>query len=170
VAPSWLPKKPGERVKTNRRDASTLARLLRSGDRTPVYVPPVEDDAMRDLGRAREDAIRALTAAPFRLKAFLLRHDIRSPETLASSQSISRGWARSSDEPRPRCGASRDGVERLKQTLVPRARQAPAGRKEGGSQATHSSKISRRVLLAPPLPMHAGQEDEENAKKSVANS
>jgi transposase len=50
---------------------------MRSGDLTPIYVPKVEDEAIRDLGGAREDAIRDLKAAKFRLKAFLLRHDIR---------------------------------------------------------------------------------------------
>jgi transposase len=50
---------------------------MRSGDLTPVYVPRVDDEAIRDLTRAREDTIRDLKAAKFRLKAFLLRHDIR---------------------------------------------------------------------------------------------
>jgi transposase len=77
VAPSLIPKKPGDRVKTNRRDAIKLARLMRSGDLTPVYVPQVDDEAIRDLCRAREDTIRDLKAAKFRLKAFLLRQDIR---------------------------------------------------------------------------------------------
>jgi transposase len=77
VAPSLIPKKPGDRVKTDRRDAVQLARLARSGDLTAVYVPKVEDEAIRDLTRAREDTIRDLKAAKFRLKAFLLRHDIR---------------------------------------------------------------------------------------------
>jgi transposase len=77
VAPSLIPKKAGDRVKTDRRDAVQLARLMRSGDLTPVYVPEVEDEAIRDLSRAREDALRDLKTAKFRLKAFLLRHDIR---------------------------------------------------------------------------------------------
>jgi transposase len=77
VAPSLMPKKPGDRVKTDRRDAVPLARLMRSGDRTPVYVPTVEDAAIRDLSRAREDALRDLKAAKFRRKAFWLRQDIR---------------------------------------------------------------------------------------------
>src|SRR4029434_865452 len=77
VAPSLMPKKPGDRVKTDRRDAVQLARLMRSGDLTPVYVPQVEDEAIRDLSRAREDTLRDLKAAKLRLKAFLLRHDIR---------------------------------------------------------------------------------------------
>jgi transposase len=77
VAPSLIPKKAGDRVKTDRRNAVQLARLMRSGDLTPVYVPKEEDEAIRDLTRAREDALRDLKAAKFRLKAFLLRHDIR---------------------------------------------------------------------------------------------
>ncbi len=78
VAPSLIPKKAGDRVPTNRRDAIRLARLRRSGDLTPVYVPQGEDEAIRDLSRARADALRALKTAKPRLKAFLLRHDIRS--------------------------------------------------------------------------------------------
>src|SRR3989442_14019219 len=77
VAPSQIPKKAGDRVKTDRRDAMQLARLLRSGDLTPIYVPAVEDEAIRDLVRAREDALKDLKAAKVRLKAFLLRQDIR---------------------------------------------------------------------------------------------
>lgn len=77
VAPSQIPKKAGDRVKTDRRDAVQLARLLRSGDLTPVYIPSVEDEAIRDLVRAREDALKDLKAAKVRLKAFLLRQDIR---------------------------------------------------------------------------------------------
>jgi transposase len=77
VAPSLIPKKPGDRVKTDRRDAVQLARLARSGDLTAVYVPKVEDEAIRDLTRAREDTISDLKDAKFRLKAFLLRQDIR---------------------------------------------------------------------------------------------
>ena len=77
VAPSLIPKRAGDRVKTDRRDAMQLARLMRSGDLTPVYVPAVDDEAIRDLSRAREDILRDLKAAKLRLKAFLLRHDIR---------------------------------------------------------------------------------------------
>ena len=77
VAPSLMPKKAGERVKTDRRDAVQLARLARSGDLTLVYVPKVDDEAIRDLTRAREDVISDLKDATFRLKAFLLRQDIR---------------------------------------------------------------------------------------------
>src|SRR5262245_32387043 len=77
VAPSLIPKKSGDRVKTNRRDAVQLARLARSGDLTAVSGPKVEDEAIRDLSRAREDTLSDLKDAKFRLKAFLLRQDIR---------------------------------------------------------------------------------------------
>src|SRR5262245_464579 len=78
VAPSLIPKKAGDRVKTDRRDALQLARLARSGALPVVYVPQVHDAAMRDLTRARADAISDRTDATCRLKAFVLRHDIRS--------------------------------------------------------------------------------------------
>ena len=77
VAPSLIPQKAGDRIKTDRRDAMQLARLARSGDLTAVYVPKLEDEAIRDLTRVREDTLSDLKAAKFRLKAFLLRHDIR---------------------------------------------------------------------------------------------
>jgi transposase len=77
VAPSLIPNKAGDRVKTDRRDAVHLTRLIRSGDLTPLYVPTVADEASRDLCRAREDTICDLKAAKFRLKAFLLRQAIR---------------------------------------------------------------------------------------------
>ena len=73
VAPSLIPKKPGDKVKTDRRDAVELARLLRSGDLTRVYVPSIEDEAIRDLCRARDAARLTLKNAKLRLKAFLLR-------------------------------------------------------------------------------------------------
>lgn len=77
VAPSCIPKKASDRVKTDRWEAMQLARLLRSGDLTPVYIPSPEDEAIRDVVRAREDVLKDLKAAKVRLKAFLLRQDIR---------------------------------------------------------------------------------------------
>lgn len=77
VAPSLIPRRAGDRVKTDRRDAVTLARLLRSGDLRSIYVPTVDDEAIRDLSRAREDTVRDLKRSKVRLKAFLLRQDIR---------------------------------------------------------------------------------------------
>jgi transposase len=72
-----IPQTAGDRVKTDRRDAVQLARLRRSGDLIPGDVPTVEDEAIRDRTQAREDTLSHLQDAKFRLKAFLLRHDIR---------------------------------------------------------------------------------------------
>jgi transposase len=77
VAPSLIPKTPGDRVTTDRRDAVQLARLARSGDLTAVSVPTGDEEAMRDFTRAREEAIHDLKSATFRLKAVVLRHDSR---------------------------------------------------------------------------------------------
>lgn len=80
VAPSLIPKKPGERVKTDRRDAISLAKLFRAGELVAVYVPTKEDEALRDLVRAREDAKEDQLRARHRLTKFLLRNDINPPE------------------------------------------------------------------------------------------
>jgi transposase len=76
-APSLIPRKPGERVKTDRRDAARLVRSLRAGDLSPVHVPTIEDEACRDLVRAWGAAKQDLKQARQRLKAFLLVHDVR---------------------------------------------------------------------------------------------
>jgi transposase len=76
VAPSSIPKRSGDRVKTDRRDAMMLARLSRSGDLTAVRVPGAADEAVRDLARSREDAVRECRNARHRLKALLLRSGI----------------------------------------------------------------------------------------------
>ncbi|GGC11983.1 hypothetical protein GCM10011494_33470 [Novosphingobium endophyticum] len=74
VAPSLVPKRPGDRVKTNRRDAVSLARLHRAGELTAVWVPDAAHEAARDLVRAREAAGEALKRARQQLQSFLLRH------------------------------------------------------------------------------------------------
>jgi transposase len=73
VAPSLIPKRAGDRVKTDRRDAASLARLHRAGQLTAVWVPDAAHEAMRDLVRARLDAVRALRRARQQLSGFLLR-------------------------------------------------------------------------------------------------
>ena len=74
VAPSLVPRRPGERVKTSRRDAVTLARLHRAGELTAVWVPDPTHEAMRDLIRARTAAMEAVRRARQQLQGFLLRH------------------------------------------------------------------------------------------------
>jgi transposase len=77
VAPSLVPGKPGDRVKTDRRDARKLAHFLRSGDLTEVHVPEAAVEAIRDLERARDDAKCAERVARHQLSKFLLRQDRR---------------------------------------------------------------------------------------------
>ncbi|MBB1274885.1 IS110 family transposase, partial [Psychromonas sp. SR45-3] len=69
---------PGDRVKTDKRDALNLAKLLKSEDLTPIYVPEPEDEAMRDLSRARETTMKDLKDAKYQLKALLLRNNINT--------------------------------------------------------------------------------------------
>jgi transposase len=77
VSPSHIPKRSGDRIKTDRRDGNALARLHRAGELTAIYVPTADDEALRDLVRAREDAVGVSTQAKHRLKAFLLRQGRR---------------------------------------------------------------------------------------------
>ena len=86
VAPSLIPKKPGEKIKTDKRDALKLAKLLKSEDLTPIYVPEPEDGAVRDLSRAREVAMKDLKDAKYQLKALLLRNNINYKGTANWSQ------------------------------------------------------------------------------------
>src|SRR6266849_3535071 len=73
VAPSLTPSKPGDRVKTNRRDAVNLAKLLRAGELTAVWVPDERHEAMRDLSRAREAARKDLKGKREQVSSFMLR-------------------------------------------------------------------------------------------------
>jgi transposase len=77
VAPSLIPRKASDRVKTDRRDADQLARLHRAGELTPIHVPDQEDEAIRDLVRARFSAMTDQRQARNRLKGFLLRLGFR---------------------------------------------------------------------------------------------
>lgn len=90
VAPSLIPSKPGDRVKTDRRDAAKIARLLRSGDLTPVWIPDEAGEALRDLVRARDDAKADQLRARHRLSKFLLRRAVYPPAGV-------RAWSRAHD-------------------------------------------------------------------------
>jgi transposase len=91
VAPSLIPQRVGDRVKTDRRDACGLARLHRAGELTAVWVPDADQEALRDLTRAREDAKFVETRARQRLGSFLLRHDRRFAGRTRWSQAYF-GW------------------------------------------------------------------------------
>ena len=92
VAPSLVPRKPGDRVKTDRRDALKLCRCLRSGDLTPIWVPDPEHEALRDLVRGREDAIVDRMRIRHRIKKMLLRQGIRRPEGMRAWSKRWRAW------------------------------------------------------------------------------
>lgn len=94
VAPTLVPVKPGDRVKTNRRDALKLARSYRSGDLTPVWVPDAEHEALRDLVRAREVAKKDQLRARHRLGKFLLRRGLRAAAGMKSWTSKHLLWVK----------------------------------------------------------------------------
>jgi transposase len=95
VAPTLVPVRPGDRVKTDRRDARKLARLYRSGELTPVWVPDQAHEALRDVVRAREAAKRDETRARHRLSKFLLRHGRRPGKKLTAWTVKYLEWVRS---------------------------------------------------------------------------
>src|SRR4051794_26571647 len=92
VAPSMIPRKPGERQKNDKRDAASLAVLHRGGLLTAVWVPDAAHEAMRDLIRARLAAVRALRAARQQLSVFLLPHERAYPGNRTPWTKAHRGW------------------------------------------------------------------------------
>jgi transposase len=92
VAPTLVPVKAGDRVKTDRRDATRLARSFRSGDLTPVWVPDPAHEALRDVVRAREAAKKDERRARHRLQKFLLRHGHRAPAGTKAWTERHRRW------------------------------------------------------------------------------
>jgi transposase len=92
VAPSLIPIRQGDRVKTDKRDALRLAQLFRAGELTSVFVPSEENESLRDLVRAREDAVEDRTRARHRLSKFLLRHDRRPQTKLRAWGSMYQRW------------------------------------------------------------------------------
>ncbi|MDJ0861504.1 MAG: IS110 family transposase [Gammaproteobacteria bacterium] len=95
VAPSRIPKAPGERLKTDRRDALKLARLLRSGDLKAVWVPDTDQEMMRDLSRARDDMKGQERKARQQLNAFVLRHGHHWPRGKSRWSQAHYNWLES---------------------------------------------------------------------------
>ena len=90
VAPSLIPRRPGDHVKNNRRDAIGLARLLRAGELTAVWVPDKGHEAMRDLVRARAAAVETLRVHRQQVSSFMLRHGRRFPRKTTWTRSYLR--------------------------------------------------------------------------------
>ena len=95
IAPSLVPTKAGDRVKTDRRDAEKLARCHRAGELTAVWVPDAAHEALRDLVRAREAAKKDQVKARHRLGKFLLRHGQQRPEGVKAWTKKHREWIKS---------------------------------------------------------------------------
>ena len=93
IAPSLIPQRAGDRVKTDRRDSLRLAELARAGELRAVWIPDPADEAIRDLARAREDAVNARTRMRQQLKGFLLRHEVRYGGRTAWSKAYYRWLA-----------------------------------------------------------------------------
>ena len=92
IAPTLIPRKAGERVKTDRRDALKLCRCLRSGDLTAIWVPDPEHEALRDLVRGREVTLVDRMRSRHRIKKMLLRHAIRRPQDTRYWSQRYRAW------------------------------------------------------------------------------
>jgi hypothetical protein len=127
VAPSLIPKAPGDRVKTDRRDCRWLARLNRAPELVPIRVPTEQEEGVRDLCRARADLVEDRTRTRHRLSKFLLRHDqIWRAQAWTMTHERWIASQRFDDPPcNPRSGTGRTG---------PRAghRRVPQGRSRRG--------------------------------------
>jgi len=95
IAPALIPRRPGARIKTDRRDAGQLAVLYRAGALTPIHIPTVDEEAVRDLLRCREDIRVDLLRARHRLSKFLLRHGRRYTERKHAWSARHATWLRS---------------------------------------------------------------------------
>jgi len=137
IAPTLVPVKAGDRVKTDRRDAERLARSFRSGDLTAVWVPDAAHEALRDLVRAREAAKRDQLRARHRLQKFLLRHGRRAPAGTTAWSEKYRRWIEGVRFEHPAQEATRldylsevdharERIARLEQALARAVETAPA--------------------------------------------
>src|SRR5437773_7686349 len=136
IAPTLVPVKAGDRVKTDRRDAEKLARSYRSGDLTPVWVPDPGHEALRDLVRAREAAKKDQLRARHRLGKFLLRHGRRPPTAMTAWTQRHLTWIRQVQFEQPAQEATRldylhevdhvvGRIERLERAIDDAVKTAP---------------------------------------------
>jgi transposase len=141
VAPTLVPQKAGDRVKTDRRDATKLARSYRSGDLTPVWVPDAAHEALRDLVRAREAAKNDQLRARHRLQKFLLRRGVGAPEGVKSWTEKHLKWVKGLRFEQPAQEATRidyigevdharDRIERLERAIDEGINHAPQQMRE----------------------------------------
>lgn len=158
VAPSLIPRRPGDRVKTDRRDAVKLARLLRSGDLTPVWVPDEAQEALRNLVRARADAKADELRARHRLSKFLLRLGSRPPAGVKSWSTRHHTWLNGLALPQPAdqvvfedyrsvVRAATERVRRLEVALHQQAATSPHIRSIAALQTLHGIGFLSAVTI-----------------------
>jgi transposase len=162
VAPTLVPVKAGDRIKTDRRDAEKLARSFRSGDLTPVWVPDAAHEALRDLVRAREAAKRDQLRARHRLQKFLLRHGRRPPAEIRPWTQRFRQWLGTLTFEHPAQEATRldylaevdhaaDRIARLERAIDAAVASAPAPMRRliDGLQALRGiARVSAATIVA----------------------
>ena len=144
VAPSLIPRKPGDRVKTDRRDARKLAVLLRTGQLTPTWIPDREHEALRDLVRAREDAVVDRTRCRQRLGKFLLRLGVLTPDGVNAWTVRHREWLTrlTMDQ-----AAQQVVLEEYRQTLDESGRRVERLEREIESAVTTSAHVATVAAL-----------------------
>lgn len=162
AAPSLIPRKPGERIKTDRRDALNLARLLRRGDLTPVWVPDEAHEALRDLSRTRSDARIDLLRHRNQLSKFLLRQNRCPPTRLRPWGKMHRAWLQTLRLPQAShqivLGDYLDTVERaearlanLEAELALAATQSPLAPLIAALQAFRGIALTTAIILVAEL-------------------
>lgn len=122
IAPALIPRRPGDRVKTDRRDASHLAVLYRAGALTPIHIPTEQEEAARDLLRCREDIRADLLRARHRLSKFLLRHGRRFTGTKHAWSKRHETWLRAQTWPLPALDQTHHAYLRAVEETVARLR------------------------------------------------
>lgn len=159
VAPSLIPVRPGDRIKTDKRDAAKLARLLRSGDLVAVWVPDEAGEALRDLVRARDDAKADQLRARHRLSKFLLRRAVHPPAGVRAWSRAHETWlgkvvfAQAADEVvfedyRAVAQAAAERVKRLEGALMRTAGEGPQAELITALQAIRGIGFLSAVTIA----------------------
>lgn len=162
VAPSLIPRKPGDRIKTDRRDALALARLLRSGELTATWVPEPQHEALRDLVRAREDAVEDHLRARHRLSKFLLRLGVTPPAGVRAWSVKHQHWLDSLNWPdraqelvfreyRHNLEEIGQRIQRLENELATLAQNSPHAQTIGSLQAMRGIKLVTAVTVVSEL-------------------
>lgn len=122
IAPALIPRRAGDRIKTDRRDASQLAVLYRAGALTAIHVPTDQEEAVRDLLRCREDIRADLLRARHRLGKFLLRHGRRYTATKSTWSQRHHAWLRAQTWPLPALTQTHEAYLRTVDEAVARLR------------------------------------------------